>query len=68
MRTRSGPPMTPLRERDLDQRDWAARLSEVFPYWLIMWGTWSRCYWGYPRFRVPRGSIVCAADPGGADA
>jgi hypothetical protein len=57
-------PLSPRRERDPGQRDRAARLGDAFPYWLILWGTWSRRYWAYPRFRAPRGTILHAADPG----
>lgn len=57
-------PLPPARERDQDERRQAARIGEVFPHWLIMWGAWSREYWAYPRFRAPRGTIVHAADPG----
>jgi hypothetical protein len=64
MKDRQHPSMPSRRERDRDERRRAARLSEVFPHWLIMWGAWSRHYWGYPRFRAPRGTIVHAADPG----
>lgn len=61
---RQRPPLSPRCERDPGQRQRAARLGEIFPHWLIMWGTWSRRYWAYPRFRAPRGTIVYAADPG----
>lgn len=61
---RHRPPLSPRREHDPGQRERAARLGEVFPHWLIMWGTGSRRYWAYPRFRAPRGTILHAADPG----
>jgi hypothetical protein len=56
-------PLTPRRDRDPGQRERAARLGQAFPHWLIHWGTWSRRYWAYPKFRAPRGTILCAADP-----
>jgi hypothetical protein len=63
-RRRSGSrPLPPAHERDREQRRLAAQLGKAFPNWLVMWGAWSRQYWGYPRFRVPRGTIVCSAGP-----
>lgn len=61
---RQRPPLSPRSERDSDHRERAVRLGEVFPHWLIIWGTWSRRYWAYPRFRASRGTILNAADPG----
>jgi hypothetical protein len=49
--------------RDREQRRLAARLAEVFPRWCVMWGTYSRQFWGYPKFRVPRGTIAHAISP-----
>jgi hypothetical protein len=57
-------PQPPRPDRDSGQHERAARISQVFPLWLILWGTWSRRYWAYPRFRAPRGTILQAADPG----
>src|SRR5262249_2117038 len=30
----------------------------------LLSGAWTRRYWAFPRFRVPRGTILCATDPG----
>lgn len=64
-RRRSGrPPLPAAHVRDLVERQVAERLAGAFPRWLVMYGAWSRQYWGYPRFRVPRGTIVHSASPG----
>lgn len=64
-RRRSGrPPLPPWHERDREQRQVAERLAEAFPYWLVLWGAWTRQYWGFPRFRARRGTIVHSAGPG----
>lgn len=52
-----------MHERDRAERQLAVRLGEAFPHWVVMWGVWSRQYWGFPRFRVPRGTIAHSADP-----
>jgi hypothetical protein len=39
----------------------AARLTQRYPNWLILWGTWSRRFWAYPLFRAPKGTILHAA-------
>jgi hypothetical protein len=48
---------------DPDQRELAARIERFFPRWMVMWGAYSRQFWAYPRFRVPRGTIAHAAKP-----
>lgn len=48
---------------DPDQRELAARIERDFPRWLVMWGAYSRQFWAYPCFRVPRGTIAHAAGP-----
>jgi len=30
-----------------------ARLGQVFPCWLVMWGAYSREFWAYPVFGGP---------------
>jgi len=40
-----------------------ARIEQVFPCWLVMWGAASRAYWGYPRFDVPAGTVASARTP-----
>jgi hypothetical protein len=45
---------------DPAQRRAAARLSRRYPHWEILWGTWSRRFWGFPRFDAPPGTIICA--------
>jgi hypothetical protein len=49
---------------DREQREIAARIGAAFPSWLIMWGAYSREFWAYPRFNVPKGNIVHSAAPG----
>lgn len=55
--------MLGLRAYDDRERELAARIERAFPRWLVLWGTYSRQFWGYPRFRVPRGTIAHAASP-----
>jgi hypothetical protein len=38
------------------------RTMEVFPFWLVMWGAYSREFWAYPCFAAPPGTILHAAD------
>lgn len=58
------PPRDRDRDRDREQRRQAARLAEVFPYWVVLWGPWSRRFWAFPCFGVPRGTIAHSPDPG----
>jgi hypothetical protein len=48
---------------DPTQRRAADRLQQRNPNWAIIWGTWSRQYWAYPRFHTAPGTLVHAADP-----
>jgi len=45
---------------DPAQRRAAARLTERYPGWLVIWGTWSREFWAFPTFGVPPGTFVHA--------
>lgn len=49
---------------DPDKREQATRIERAFPHWLVMWGAYSRQFWAFPRFRVPRGTIAHAASAG----
>ena len=51
---------------ELDKRAHAIarRIGRDFPQWLVIWGTYSRVYWAYPTFPVPRGTVLHASDPG----
>lgn len=51
------------RTRDDDQRELARRIEQVFPQWVVLWGAYSRQFWAFPQFRVPRGTIAHAASP-----
>ncbi len=48
-----------LRQRGAD----CARVADLFPGWLVMWGAYSRAFWAYPRFDVPAGTIARAGNP-----
>jgi hypothetical protein len=52
-------------KRAFDQRERqiAARIAQDFPRWLVLWGLYSRRFWAFPCFRVPRGTIAEAANP-----
>jgi hypothetical protein len=47
-----------------DDHEWqtAAEIEESHPHWLVMWGSYSRVFWAFPRFEVPDGTIVSARD------
>jgi hypothetical protein len=30
---------------------------------MVMWGCYSRLYWAFPRFPVPKGTIISVSDP-----
>ena len=47
---------------DRARREQAARVEEVFPGWLVMWGPYTRQFWAFPRFAAPAGTIAQAAD------
>jgi hypothetical protein len=46
-----------------DRRATAVRIGRDYPYWLVMWGAYSRQFWAYPLFDAPRGTIVHSANP-----
>lgn len=48
---------------DPDQREQAKRIERAFPRRMAMRGAYSRQFWAYPRFRVPKGTIAHAAKP-----
>jgi hypothetical protein len=55
-----------IRQDELDD-DWerqaAADIERSHPHWLVMWGCYSRLFWGFPRFTAPKGTIISAVDP-----
>jgi hypothetical protein len=54
----------PLRQPyDESQRRAAGFMQRENPYWLIMYGVWSRLYWATPAFDVPPHTILSAAEP-----
>ena len=59
----SGEMSDPRCADDGAQREDAVAVESVFPGWLVMWGPYTRRFWGYPRFSVPPGTIAQAADP-----
>jgi hypothetical protein len=48
---------------DSPQFETAASIDHDNPLWLVMWGVASRCYWAYPKFNVPKGTILSAFNP-----
>jgi hypothetical protein len=40
----------------------AAQIQATYPCWLIIWGSYSRRYWAYPRFSAAPGTLI--AEPG----
>jgi hypothetical protein len=52
---------------DPAQRDAAARLQQAHPWWVVMYGPWSRLYYAFPRFcvpHVPPETFAAATTPG----
>jgi hypothetical protein len=47
---------------DRHQREVAAKLTRAMRYWVVIWGAWSRAYWGFPCFAAPEGTILWAED------
>ena len=45
---------------DDQERQVAAEIERSHPNWMVLWGCYSRLFWAYPRFLVPRGTIVSA--------
>lgn len=53
---------------DRAQGQTAARMQHHNPHWVIMWGTYSRRYWAFPRFNALPGTVVTAVDAAGLTA
>src|ERR1035438_32058 len=47
---RNHPPMTP--PYDQQQHRAAAQTERHHPGWVVLWGTHTRLYWGFPRFQA----------------
>jgi len=45
------------------QRRIAAQVERDHPRWMIVWGSYSREFWAYPKFNVPPGTILHSGDP-----
>ena len=44
-----------------DEECYVAReIERDHPDWIVLWGCYSRLFWAFPRFLVPRGTIVSA--------
>lgn len=41
----------------------AARMTQIFPDWLVMWRVSSAEFWAYPYFAEPAGAVLHDADP-----
>ena len=48
---------------DDQERRVAAEIERAHPNWIVMWGCYTRMFWAFPRFLVPRGTIVSAPGP-----
>lgn len=48
---------------DRPQREMAATLTRRTSNWVVVWGAWSRAYWGFPRFAAPPGTVLSAEHP-----
>ena len=40
----------------------AADIEQGHLRWMVMWGCYSRLFWAFPRFLVPKGTIISAPD------
>jgi hypothetical protein len=47
---------------DDQQRQVASEIERSRRLWLVMWGCYTRLFWAFPLFEVPRGTIVSAPD------
>ena len=45
------------------ERRTAAQIERSHPHWMVVWGCYSRMYWAFPRFPVPKGTIARSGDP-----
>jgi hypothetical protein len=50
---------------DEQQHRTAAQAERQFPGWVVLWGTHTRMYWGFPRFHAPPGTMITAPDTAG---
>jgi hypothetical protein len=41
----------------------AARVQRAHPAWVVLYGPYTRTFYGFPVFAVPAGTIVSAATP-----
>lgn len=46
---------------DDQQRQIAGEIEQSRPSWLVMWGCYSRLFWAFPRFNVPKGTFLSAS-------
>jgi hypothetical protein len=42
----------------------AARIERRYPGWLVLWSLYYREFYAYPRFTVPKGTVLHYPDPG----
>jgi hypothetical protein len=54
----------PGRNSDDECLDIVARISQDFPDWLVIWGTYTRQFVAFPLFAAPPGAFVTAHRPG----
>jgi hypothetical protein len=50
-------------EYDDAQRQTAVQVERDHPRWVIVWGSYSREFWAYPKFNVPPGTVLHSRDP-----
>lgn len=44
------------------ERQAAAEIEQTHPRWIVIWGCYSHLFWAYPRFQVPKGTVISAPD------
>jgi hypothetical protein len=47
---------------DDEQWEIAGEVEQEHQNWAVMWGCYTRLFWAFPLFEVPKGTIVSARD------
>lgn len=45
---------------DDQERRAADEIGRSYPNWVVLWGCYTRLFWAFPHFPVPKGTIVSA--------
>jgi hypothetical protein len=61
-RRTAGDPPVPHTD-DQECRAIAERINRDHPQWLVLWGTYSRCFWAFPLFEMQPRMVVYGGHP-----